>query len=1113
MLQMKFPVRFLLLFFLIYSCKKEKTVEDVDKENFTSNKTFTLMSPNETNIRFQNKLEEGLNTNVLMYEYLYNGGGVATGDFNGDDLIDIYFTSNMSNNEFYINQGDLKFKNTTTSSKVSGRPGPWKTGVTVVDINGDSKLDIYLCYSGALPSDKRKNQLFINQGNNEDGIPEFTEEAEKYGLASEGYSNQAYFLDYDNDGDLDVLLLNHSPKSMPVLNEKSTAIYLKKDDPLRGLRLFKQTKGVFEDVTVTSGVNGSALSYGLGLGVSDINNDGWVDFYISNDYTIPDYLYINNGDGTFTDKLKESMGHTSHFSMGNDIADINNDGWQDIFTLDMLPETNRRQKLLLSPDNYEKFNLNIRSGFHYQYMRNMLQLNNGNGTFSEIGQLAGISNTDWSWAPLFADYNNDGWKDLYVTNGYYRDYTNLDFIDYMEEFVQAKGRLKREDVLQIIKEMPSSNITNYMFVNQKGAFFSNETESFGMRHISNSNGAAYADLDNDGDLELIVNNINTPAFIYRNESQKESDRNYLQVKLVGSALNTQGLGAKITIYNKGSLQRLDQMITKGYLSSVSPVLHFGLGNENNIDSLSITWNSGKNQVVYNLKANQVQVLDEKNAVSIQRTKTKIAPIFKEILAPVRHANADVVINDFKRQSLLISQFSHSGPCMTKADVNNDGLEDIIVGGAQNQSTTLFLQNKNGKFRNKKVAIFEEDSIYEDIDIKFFDANNDGNQDVYIASGGYHNLDSQDNNLQDRLYFGDGLGGFSSISKALPEMLVSNGCVAIGDVNNDGYLDIFAGGRVIPGRYPETPKSYLLINDGKGHFSDELSVFNKDLQHFGMLTDALWTDVNEDGKVDLIVVGEWKPLSIFINTGDKLINKTESYFDHPYSGWWNKIETGDFNGDGKVDFIVGNAGTNAQFKASQAQPATMYYKDFDDNGAVDPMLSFYVQGTDYPYLTRGELLGQLAGFKSKYTSYDSYSNATMADVFNQDELKSAKRLEANHMETTLFLSKPDAKFEISPLPIQAQYSSVNAIVVWDINKDGNEDMLLMGNNHHYKLRLGKFDANYGTLLMGNGLGGFEYVEQSLSGLDVRGEVKSTLILNNTLLLGINGEPIKAYKMNR
>ncbi|MES1224518.1 MAG: VCBS repeat-containing protein, partial [Bacteroidota bacterium] len=516
-----------LLFFFIYfltGCN-EKSGND---GSTSGNTLFTLLNSEQTGIDFQNTLTEGLNTNILVYEYFYNGGGVAAGDFNNDGLVDVYFTSNMSDNKFYLNKGNMQFTDITTASRAGGRPGPWKTGVNAVDINGDGKLDIYLCYSGALPFEKRKNQLFINTGNNKEGVPVFEEKAAEYGLDNTGFSNQSYFFDYDKDGDLDMLLLNHNPKNLPILNEAGTAQLFKQDNPEKGLRLFKQTNEKFEDVTTISGINGSELSYGLGLGISDFNNDGWPDFYVSNDYAVPDYLYINNKDGSFTNKLSECIGHTSQFSMGNDVSDINNDGLTDIYTLDMLPEDNHRQKLLLMPDNYAKFDLNVRLGFYYQYMRNMLQLNNGNTTFSETGQIAGISNTDWSWSALFADYDNDGWKDLFVTNGYYRDYTNLDFINYMNDYVEKKGRLQREDVMDIIKEMPSSNVINYIFQNKHDKTFQDKNKDWGITQTSNSNGAVYADLDNDGDLDLVVNNINLPAFIYRNESQKDSANHFLQ---------------------------------------------------------------------------------------------------------------------------------------------------------------------------------------------------------------------------------------------------------------------------------------------------------------------------------------------------------------------------------------------------------------------------------------------------------------------------------------------------------------------------------------------------------------------------------------------------------
>ncbi len=1093
------------------SCNQEVDKTDKKGNHEDMHPTlFTLLPPEQTDIDFQNTLTENLNANVLMYEYLYNGGGVATGDFNGDGKIDIYFTSNMGDNKFYINLGNMKFQDVTALSNVSGRTGPWKTGITAVDVNGDDKLDLYLCYSGALPPEKRRNQLFINTGNDEKNFPVFEEKSAEYGLDTPAYSNQGYFFDYDHDGDLDMLLLNHNPKSLPVLNEASTKKFLQQDSPLEGLRLYRQDNGHFKDITTKAGIGGSALSYGLGLGISDLNNDGWVDFYVSNDYTVPDYLYMNNRNGTFTDQLKQSLGHTSHFSMGNDIADINNDGNQDIITLDMLPEDNRRQKLLLSPDNYDKFNLNLRSGFHYQYMRNMLQLNNGNGTYSEIGQLAGISNTDWSWAALLADYNNDGWKDLFVTNGYYRDYTNLDFINYMEDYVQSKGRLKRKDVLEIIKKMPSSNLTNYMFMNQHGFRFANRTQVSGLDQPANSNGAAYADLDNDGDLDLIVNNINKPAFIYRNESEKK-DNSYLQIQLKGQGQNTEGIGSKVTIYTNQKKQSLEQTPTRGYLSTVTPILNFGLGEETKIDSLKIRWNTGKSQTLHNLEVNRVLVLEESEA-EISKTEPHLSSsFFKKISSPIPYKNKNPAVNDFKRQPLLISQLSHTGPCLIEGDINHDGMQDLFVGGAKGQSAAVFIQDRNKSFRQLRNPVFDNDKAFEDADAVIFDADGDGNPDIYVASGGYSGLQPQDKLLQDRLYLGDGRGNFTKSPQALPPTYSSKGCVATADINNDGNLDLFVGGRVIPGRYPESPRSFILINDGKGKFTDETDAISSELPHIGMVTDAQFADLNADHRKDLVVVGDWMPISIFINQNGKLENETSDYFDKKQNGWWNAVTVTDVNKDGIIDLVAGNMGTNTQFKVSEAEPAEMVYDDFDQNGSIDPLFTYYIQGKSYPNLTRDELLGQLSKFRSEFTSYKDYADATLHDFLSEKELKKANKLVANQMKTSLFLGTSKGKFEITPLPIQAQYAPVNAILVSDLNQDGHNDLLLFGNNNYFKLRLGKFDANYGTLLTGDGNGNYQYVNQVQSGLDVQGTVRSAIMIDELLFLGINGEAIESYQI--
>ena len=1073
---------------------------------------FTLLPPDSTHINFNNTLTEGLNTNVLMYEYFYNGGGVAAGDFNSDGLVDIYFTSNMSDNKFYLNKGNLQFQDITLVSGAGGRPGPWKTGINAVDINADGKLDIYLCYSGALPPAKRANQLFINTGNDSQGTPMFEEKAEAYGLASTGFSNQSYFLDYDKDGDLDMLLLNHNPKNLPLLNEVNTAQLFKQDNPEKGLRLYKQSNGKFEDVTVVSGINGSELSYGLGLGISDLNEDGWPDFYVSNDYSVPDYLYVNNKNGTFTNQLETSIGHNSQFSMGNDVADINNDGLTDIYTLDMLPEDNHRQKLLLAPDNYAKFDLNVRSGFYYQYMRNMLQLNNGNGTFSETGQIAGISNTDWSWSALFADYDNDGWKDLFVTNGYYRDYTNLDFINYMNEYVKEKGRLQREDVMDIIKEMPSSNVVNYIFQNKKAGGFQNKSQDWGINQPSNSNGAIYADLDNDGDLDLVVNNINQPAFIYKNESQRLNGNHFLQVQLKGDAGNTQGLGAKVKIFHNGQLQTLEQNPARGYLSNVSFTLHFGLGNAEKADSMLITWSSGKVQKLYDIKANQVVSLAEKDALDKTSTAKPGIKWFTEIEPGIKYESPVANINDFNRQPLLISEFSYHGPCMSKYDLNNDGLEDVLIGGAAGQATSVFIQQKNGAFVEKKIPVFEQDKAYDDADIAIFDANGDGKPDIYIASGGYHNLTEPDVLLLDRLYLNDGKNNFLK-SNGLPEISGSKSCVRVQDINADGSPDIFVGGRVVPGRYPETPKSFILINDGKGNFSDQTEKICPELSKLGMITDAVWIDLDLDKKNELVIVGEWMPVTVFRPEKGKLVNSANQYFDKPYSGWWNTIAVGDFNSDNRPDLVIGNMGLNTQFKASEKEPLEMYYSDFDKNGSIDPVFSFYIQHKRYPYITRDELVGQLPFLRKRFSNFKSYADVTMEDLFQNNELKEAGHLIADHMGTTCFLSSQSGKFKIAELPKEAQYSPVYSINQMDFNSDGKTDLLLCGNNSHTKIRLGKFDANYGILLAGDGKGNFNYIKQSGSGFNIWGDVRSSIQINDKIYFGINSKKLVAYTLSQ
>ena len=1062
---------------------------------------FTLLPSSETSITFTNTLTEGPNTNILVYEYFYNGGGVATADFNFDGRPDLYFTANMTLNQLYLNRGDMQFEEVSATAGAGGRAGPWSTGVTIVDINLDGQPDIYLSYSGMLPPDKRRNQLLVHQGLNEDGIPIFKEQAAAYGLNLPAFTNQAYFFDYDGDGDLDVAMLNHNPKALPVLNVRKTTALLNIPDADRGLRLYQRRLDTFVDVTESAGINGSALSYGLGLALSDVDGDGDIDLYVSNDYEVPDYLYLNNGNGTFTDVLAERMGHTSHFSMGSDIADVDNDGNPDIFTLDMLPADHRRRQLLMADDNRSKHDLNAATGFTAQHMRNMLHLNRGEATFAEIGQLAGLAATDWSWSALLADFDNDGRKDLHVTNGYVRDYTNLDFIKYMDDFVTAKDRLQRSDVLELLQHMPASGVSNTVYRNTPTGTFEDLTEAWQLERPSNSNGAITVDLDQDGDLDLVINNLNQPAFIYRNDLPKQ---HFLQIRLTAPP-NIPVLGTRVTVTADSLVQTQECFTNRGYLSSGPTLLHYGIGAGTRVQHVEVTWPNGRRQHLRNLPIDQVVGVNYEGSTAAGTDSSVSASIIDPLLVamPVslnyqHHASG---VRDFDRQALLPHAMSSPGPIIAAADLDEDGTFDLVVGGDELQPPQVVLGVPGTAFQYGKATALPavEGSVTTDLLLQDF--NLDGHLDIYVAHGGYGSLLPGDRRLQDLVYLNDGEGKFTPAQDAfLPTNAGVTGTVAGTLINGTSYL--FVGGGVVPGAYPLASSSRLLqLKNGTYN-----TIATLDL---GMLTDAAWLDLDGDDLPELITVGQWQPIKVHRLVEGRLVDVTATYFSDPTDGWWNVLTVADLNADGRPDLLAGNQGTNYALSVAGDRPAYLNATDIDNNGSTDPLVFVTVDDTLRPELTRDELIAQLPRLRAAYPDYASYAGTTAAGLLSHLSAP-FPTLRVSEQRSMVFLQNAQGSFTAAPLPIEAQYASVHSMAVFDADGDGIDDVLLAANEYTAKLRYGNSDASVGTLLRGLGDGTFHYVSQRRSGLELRGAVRSMVSQPPYLLFGVQNGPVRAYR---
>jgi hypothetical protein len=1081
-----------------------------------NDKLFTLLSPSGTNVKFVNTLTESEESNIIEYLYFNNGGGVAAGDINNDGLTDLYFSSSQAENKLYLNKGNMKFNDITDEAGVAGT-GDWKTGVTMADVNGDGLLDIYLCEVGNYKSFHGRNQLFINMGN-----LTFNEEAHEYGLDFQGFSTQAAFFDYDLDGDLDMYLLNHSVHTTRSYGDASLRL---EEDSLAGDILFRNDvidgKHVFRKINTEAGVFGSQIGYGLGVNISDINNDGFPDIYISNDFHEDDYMYINNGNGTFTDRLAEGIAHTSRSSMGDDIGDINNDGLLDIIVLDMLPDEDKIRKQSGGEDDYELYMLKRQYGYNDQFVRNTLQLNLGDGLFSEIGFLAGVYSTDWSWSPLFCDLDNDGWKDLFITNGIYRRANDLDYVKFLTEryrYLSPDENKNTPDRL-LYEKMPLHPNVNYLFKNNGNLTFSNMAFKWGLDVKSYSNGSTYADLDNDGDLDLVVNNINDNAFIARNNSSDVSTNHFLSFIFKGKGLNPRAIGARVTLYYNNQIHVSEQFPSRGFLSSTADVLNFGTGEVTNIDSLVVRWPDLSEQTIRNVPADQFITLDIRNASGKEKNpdnnlkNTKLFTPGKIQGLEFKHEEDDYT--DFHREHLIPHSLSSEGPPLAVADINGDGLQDIFIGGAKWQKPALFIQQKNGTFSMSDDPVFSKPNLTDDTGAIFFDADGDGDYDLYIVRGG-DEIPAGNLLLYDLLLVNDGKGRFKVCDKdAMPGMSHNGSCVRPCDFDKDGDTDLFVGSRSVPGNYGLSPYQYLLENDGRGHFKNVTDKISTGLKNAGMVTDACWIDYDRDGDYDLILVGEWMNISLFENSGGRFSEITASAGLDETEGWWNCIYPADIDKDGDTDFIAGNLGLNSIIKASPLEPVEMYLNDFDNNGSVDQVICAYMNGKSYPVASLDEMSAQIKGLSKKITRYSDYGGRSAQDIFGATAIKQSIKKKAVLFESCIFLNQGDGTFKIIKLPCEAQFSTVRDILVEDFNRDGWNDILIAGNNYSVRPSYGRYDASYGWLLLGDSTYSYRTLMPAESGLIIKGATRRLAALKvtdkNYLLAAMNNEALLIFRL--
>ncbi len=1046
---------------------------------------FTVLNNDSTGLHFTNTLKPTPEFNMLKYMYYYNGAGVGAGDFNNDGNVDLFFASNQGQCGLFLNDGKMHFKDVTKEAQIPD-DGGWSTGVSVVDINNDGMLDIYVCRVGNFKILHGKNMLLVCQGI-QNGVPVFKDETDTYGLGFSGFSTQSAFLDYDNDGDLDMFLLNHSVNHdgnfMPRKNFSNTY------DSLAGDQFFRNDNGHYTNATRECGINSTKIGYGLGIAVSDINMDGWPDIYIGNDFHENDYLYINQRNGTFREELNEHIMHTSQFSMGVDVADINNDAYPDIISMDMLPYDPFFLKGSLAEDEYQTLKSKLRYGYNYQYARNNLQLNQRNGMFSEVAFYSGVSATDWSWASLWMDFDNDGKKDLFVSNGIPKRLNDIDYVNYMiDDLVQEKIQKNKMDEkeLRLIDKFPEVKLPNRFFRNNGDAKFTDVSDSVFENPKTFSNGAVYADLDNDGDLDIVVNNIFDPALIYQNNNAV--NKNFASLKLNGPAGNVNAIGARCFVFKGNDISNYEKFASRGFLSSMEIPMHIGLGTTKP-DSVILVWPDNTFEKVnpdtshVNLTINWKKGLPLFDYALIARFNVAAGRPLKNITAQtgINYVHEENDFNEYNREILMPKMLSSEGPALAAGDINGDGLDDIFIGSSKWKTSALFVQNKNGSFTKTVQPLFAEDSVYEDVDACFADVNNDGYKDIVIASGGNEYF-SNDKWMQPRIYLNDGKGHLSRLENAFPGVYATQSCIRPFDFNNDGFVDFFIGGRATPFAYGKPPVSFLLQNDGTGHFKIVTDQFTKGLSETGFVTSAVWVDINNDKQKDLVVTKEWGGIDAFINSNGSFTKKELT----AKSGWWNFILPVDIDNDGDIDFIAGNQGQNFRVHPTESEPLRMYYNDFDNNGTREQVVTFYQRGREVTLASKMDLERQMPFIKKKYLYAVDFARAPITDIFTEKAINEAQVYKADYFSNAVFVNDGKGNFTVKELPWKAQLTCLKDAVVFDANGDNLPDILTAGNFYEQTMEFNRNDAGFGTVLINRGNGNF--TAENIKGLVIKNEVR-------------------------